>query len=455
MPDINGNLPYSLEAEQSVLGAILLDPDKFPEVAGIITSDDFSLAIHGETYNAMRDLFNESRAIDTVTLIDRLVKNGVYEKNEESTKYITVIAQTVPTSSNILDYARIVKDKATLRKLIEASDEIRSMASAAQGDVKDIVDRSEQLIFEVSKGQDSKSFIHIRNAISAMFGKLQLLSEDPSSASGTPTGFSGLDSVLVGMGEGDLIFVGARPGVGKTSFALNIAINVAKNTKKTVCIFSLEMSAEQITSRMLSSEGCVDSVKLRTGKLEKEDWKKLGTAASILSKTDILIDDTSGITVTGMKAKLRRVKNLGLIIVDYLQLMQGDKRRDNRVLEVGDISRGLKLLSKDLGVPCICCAQLSRTTEARKDQKPMLSDLRESGSIEQDADVVMFLSRDYYQTDPEKLNTAECYIAKNRHGSTGSVNLGWYPSFTKFCTQDDVHDEEDAPGGKMKRKDDR
>jgi len=260
---------------------------------------------------------------------------------------------------------------------------------------------------------------------------------------GTPTGYDGLDKTIVGLGPGDLVILGARPGMGKTSFAMNIAANVAKSENKAVCVFSLEMSAEQLATRMLSSEACVNSYALRSGNLQNDDWTKLAGAASRLSKCNILIDDTSGITVTGMKSKLRRVKNLGLIVVDYLQLMKSEKKTDSRVVEVSEISRGLKLMAKDFGVPCICCAQLSRGTEKDK-RRPALSDLRESGSIEQDADLVMFLYSDAYydRENPEKKGQAECIIAKNRHGETGKVELAWSPQYTTFSSLDYRHEED-------------
>ena len=273
-----------------------------------------------------------------------------------------------------------------------------------------------------------------------MYNNLHELSVNPDAAHGTPTGFSGLDRVLVGMGNSDLILVGARPGMGKTSFALNIATNVAQSMRKKVCVFSLEMSAEQLVSRILSSEALVDSHELRSGKLSSDSWEKIADASSRLAGCDILIDDTSGLTVTEMKAKLRRVDNLGLVIVDYLQLMQSDRRIDNRVQEVAEISRSLKIMAKELSVPIICCAQLSRGPESRTDKKPMLSDLRDSGAIEQDADVVMFLYRnEYYKTDAtpgenDSANIAEVIIAKNRHGSTGTVKMGWIGQYTKFRT---------------------
>jgi len=437
------NLPCALEAEQSVLGSILIDPNCFADLTEIIHAEDFYLDEHGEIFYAMQDLFAKSREIDLVTLIDTLVSRGVYNE-EESKKYIKIIAETVPSAANVLDYAKIVREKSLLRSLIGAADEIRETAFSAQGDVKDIIDSAEAKVFSIAQGSESKGFVHIREAISRTYERLDLLARDKDAASGTPTGFSALDRTLVGLGEGDLVLIGARPGMGKTSFAMNVATNIAKSTQKNVCVFSLEMSAEQLASRMLSSEALVDSYAIRSGNLTTDQYKKLADAAADLSESNILIDDTTGITVTRMKAKLRRVKNLGLVVVDYLQLMQGERNSDNRVLEVGDISRGLKILAKELKIPVICCAQLSRGPESRTDKRPMLSDLRDSGAIEQDADIVMFLYRDEYYKAPGagEQSVAECIIAKNRHGSTGTVKLGWIGQFTKFITQDLEHEEE-------------
>ena len=437
------NLPCALEAEQSVLGSILIDPNCFADLTEIIHADDFYLDEHGEIFYAMQDLFAKSREIDLVTLIDTLVSRGVYNE-EESKKYIKVIAQTVPSAANVLDYAKIVREKSLLRSLIGAADEIRETAFSAQGDVKDIIDSAEAKVFSIAQGSESKGFVHIREAISRTYERLDLLARDKDAASGTPTGFSALDRTIVGLGEGDLVLIGARPGMGKTSFAMNVATNIAKSSQKNVCVFSLEMSAEQLASRMLSSEALVDSYAIRSGNLTTDQYKKLADAAADLSESNILIDDTTGITVTRMKAKLRRVKNLGLVVVDYLQLMQGERNSDNRVLEVGDISRGLKILAKELKIPVICCAQLSRGPESRTDKRPMLSDLRDSGAIEQDADIVMFLYRDEYYKAPGEgeQSIAECIVAKNRHGSTGTVKLGWIGQFTKFITQDLEHEED-------------
>ena len=446
MADMQRNLPCALEAEQSVLGSILIDPNCFADLTEILRAEDFYLEEHGEIFYAMYDLFSKSREIALVTLIDTLVSRGVYNE-EESKKYIKIIAETVPSAANVLDYAQIVKEKSLLRSLIGASDEIREMAFSAQGEVKDIIDSAEQKVFAIAQGSENKGFVHIREAISRTYARLDLLARDKAAASGTPTGFSALDRTLVGLGEGDLVIVGARPGMGKTSFCMNLATNIAKSTKKNVCVFSLEMSAEQLASRMLSSEALVDSYAIRSGELTSEQYKQLADAAAELSESNILIDDTTGITVTRMKAKLRRVKNLGLVVVDYLQLMQGEGRRtDNRVLEVGDISRGLKILAKELKIPVICCAQLSRGPESRTDKRPMLSDLRDSGAIEQDADIILFLYRDEYYKEPGpgEQSVAECIVSKNRHGSTGTVKLSWIGQFTKFLTQE-VTREDEAP----------
>ena len=439
--DFARRLPFSLEAEQSVLGSVLIDPNCFNDIAGIITNDDFYIDDHAQIYLAMQDMYLHNRTIDLVTLIDTLVRIGLYENQDRSKDYIRLIAEVVPSAANVRDYARIVKEKSILRQLIAACDEINSAAYSEQEEVKHILDMAEQKIFAIAQGNETKGFVHIRDILLSVYDRLHTLETNPEEIMGAPTGFSGLDRILVGLGKGDLVLVGARPGMGKTSFAMNIAVSIAEKTKKAVCVFSLEMSNEQLVSRMLSSEAMVDSNKLRTGNLDGE-WEKLAHAAAKLSDCDIRIDDTTGITVTGMKAKLRRVKNLGLVVIDDLQLMQSDRRIDNRVQEVAEISRNLKLLAKELGVPVITCAQLSRGPESRTDKRPMLSDLRDSGAIEQDADIVMFLYRDEYYKDKDsaELNTAEVIIAKNRHGSTGKVDMGWFGQYTKFTTIDTEHE---------------
>jgi len=437
-------LPFSLIAEQSLLGSILIDPQSINSVADIISADDFYEEAHRQIYLGIHELFLLNHEIDIVTLIDMLVRKGIYDKSGGE-EYLKSICEAVPSALNIKDYAKIVKDKSLLRQLIAISEEVRNMAYSEQDSVENIIDSAERKIFSVAQGRDSKGFKHIREVLVDVHGHLKDLQDRPDEVQGTKTGFSGVDNMLAGMGNSDLILVGARPGMGKTSFCLNIGTNVAIATKKTVCMFSLEMSAEQLVSRVLSSEAMVDSHSLRTGRLQNDDWDKIAAASSKLAGADILIDDTTGVTVTAMKAKLRRVKNLGLIIIDYLQLLQSDSHNDNRVQEVSEISRSLKIMAKELNVPVICCTQLSRGPESRTDKKPMLSDLRDSGAIEQDADVVMFLYRDeYYKTDAnsQEASVAEVIIQKNRHGSTGTVEMGWIGKYTKFMTKAEDHLEE-------------
>ena len=435
---IEKRLPFSMPAEQSLLGAVLIDPVSLNEIAALMKAEDFYLEEHKQIYLAMQELFLANREIDVVTLIDMLVTRGVYDK-AGGEDYIRTLSETVPDAMNVKDYARIVKEKSVLRQLIAAAGEISESAYSEQESVSAVLDHAENLIFKIAQGRDTQNFKHIREVLQDVYGHLQELRTNAEATQGTKTGFSLLDRVLAGMGKSDLVLIGARPGMGKTSFALNIATNVAKQTKKAVCIFSLEMSAEQLVNRVLSSEALVNSYALRTGELTPEDWEHLAVASGELSGCDILIDDTSGMTVTPMKAKLRRVQNLGLVVIDYLGLMQGDHHNDNRVQEVSEISRSLKIMAKELMVPVICCAQLSRGPESRTDKRPMLSDLRDSGAIEQDADTVIFLYRsEYYKTDETANNqttsVAEVIIAKNRHGSQGTVSMGWNGQYTKFLT---------------------
>ena len=447
--DIIRKLPFSAIAEQSLLGSILIDPSSINLVADMISADDFYLEEHKQIYLAMHGLFITNSQIDIVTLIDELVKKGIYSKSGGE-EYIKVIAQTVPNALNVKDYAKIVKDKSILRQLIRMCDEVSDQAYSEQDEVSGILESAQNRLYSITQGRETKNFRHIREVLTDVYAHLREMVTDPNAAQGTATGFRSLDRVLAGIGNSDLVIVGARPGMGKTSFCLNIGTNVAKATKKAVAIFSLEMSAEQLVNRVISSEALVDSYALRTGELKPEQWDHIAQAASSLSGCDILIDDTPGITVTAMKAKLRRVSNLGLVVIDYLQLMQSDRKIENRTQEVSEISRSLKILAKELNVPVICCSQLSRGTESRTSKKPMISDLRESGSIEQDADVIIFLYRDeYYKTaegenvspDTEQ-NIAEVIVAKNRHGATETVKVGWTGRYTKFR---EIANEENLP----------
>ena len=439
-------MPFSVEAEQALLGAIIYKPELFDAVGGIISASDFYLEEHKHIYSALSTMYMQSKTIDTVTLVNALVEQG--DRDEVGgIQYISLIASTVPSTANIKDYARIVKDKAILRKLINVCDDISETAYEEGESVRKIIDSAEQKIFDISNNNDTKEFRHIKDILQNVYRDIEVLSESGGAPTGTKTGFSDLDRVLVQMGKGDLVIVGARPGMGKTSFAMNIATNVAK-TKKAVAIFSLEMSGEQLVSRILSSEALIDSRSLRTGQLKPEDWDNLAGVASSLSGCDIYIDDTSAITSTEMRSKLRRISNLGLVVIDYIGLMQTTSKSDNRAQQVAEISRDLKIMAKDLGVPIICCAQLNRGTEQRggEAKKPTLSDLRDSGSIEQDADIVLFLYRDEYYKDisgnhdPDSANTAntaEVIVAKNRHGSCDNVKMGWIGQFTKFRSLED------------------
>ncbi|MBQ2737445.1 MAG: replicative DNA helicase [Clostridia bacterium] len=442
-------MPVAIDAEQAFLGAVIKKPDAFDTVGGMLTRDDFYLEEHKHISDAVTKMYNESRTIDPVTLVNALVESGIRDQ-AGGIQYITLLASSVATVANIKDYARIIKDKSTLRRLITACDEISVEAYEGTSPVRAIIDSAEQKIFDISNNNDTKDMRHIGDILQVFYRELATLADKKGKLDGVKTGFSGVDEMLVEMGKGDFIIVGARPGMGKTSFALNVATNAAKSSGKAVAIFSLEMSGEQLVSRLISSEALIDSHNLRTGMLTTEDWENIAGVVSVLSGTDIYIDDTSSIGVTEMRSKLRRVPNLGLVVIDYIGLMQTTGNSDNRAQQVGEISRNLKIMAKDFGVPIVCCAQLNRGTEARgvTNKRPTLSDLRDSGSIEQDADIVMFLYRDKYYKDigadaepedsslPDTSNTAEVIIAKNRHGSTGSVKMGWIGQFTKFRSLD-------------------
>ncbi len=442
--ELSRKLPASLEAEQSVLGAILIKPDSMDSVVGIITSDDFYFPEHKQIFSAMQTMYLKSRTIDIITLIDELVKSGAYDETGGK-EYISLISETVPTASNVTDYAKIVRDKSILRALIGACTEITNDAYAETEDTKRLLESAEQRIYSIAEQRETHDFVKIQDAIMMSFNRLHELSTNREAAIGMPSGFSGVDHVLVGMGKGDLVLVGARPGMGKTAFTMNIAVNAAMKSKKKVCIFSLEMSTEQLATRLLSSEALVDSYKLRSGTLDDEDWEKLLRAASRLTGCEILIDDTTGVTVTGIKSKLRRIKDVGLVVIDYLGLMQSERRIENKVQEIAEISRNLKLMAKEFAIPVITCAQLSRASDKRPDNRPVLSDLRDSGAIEQDADIVMFIYRpgEYDKDDPEKQNKAEIIIAKNRHGSQGNIKMGWMGQYTKFVTVEEDGIEEE------------
>ena len=455
MPELDSirKMPFSLEAEQAILGTVIVDSEKFAEVANLKESD-FYLEQHKQIFAAMREMFNSNRVIDPVTLIDTLTHMGTYTEGDAA-KYIKLLVDLASDAANITEYSEIVRDKAMLRSLIEASRDISDLAYSEKGDVATAVNYAEQRIYSISQDKYTDGFDRIRDVIVEHYKTLKMIKEHPELLAGTPTRFQALDRVLVGMGKGDLIVVGGRPGMGKTSFCMNIATNVAKVTDKNVAVFSLEMSSEQLVSRMLSSEALIDSVNMRTGKLTDDDWRHLAEASSVLSNTNIYIDANPNITPTAMKSKLRRLGNLGLVIIDYLQLMNPDVPTDNRVLDIASITRSIKLMAKEFEIPIILCSQLARQSENRKDRQPMLSDLRDSGAIEQDADIVMFIYRsDYYERkdgdQPEQNNEnsdyilAECNVAKNRHGSAGVVKLAWVGKYYKFMSIEDNVSHESA-----------
>ena len=436
-------LPQSLEAEQAVLGSILIDPKCITDVIGILQAGDFYLQQNREIYETIYTMFNFSQTIDPVTVLDKMKELGVHR--DDSRSYLLQLMQITPTAANAVRYANIVREKAMLRGLAEAATDISQTVYDQVGTPAEILESAEKKIYALRKGERGDSLEHIGTTLHKVFDRLTELSQSDAAIPGLSTGMRDLDSKINGLNRSDLVLLAARPAMGKTAFALNLCLNVAKKYKQTVAMFSLEMSREQLAMRLLSIESFVDGQKMATGKLTEEEWSKLCMASAALSQTDIRVDDNPAITVAEMNAKLRRVENLGLVIIDYLQLMNGSgygKGGDNRVNVVSDISRSLKIMAKELNVPVVCLSQLSRGPESRTDKRPMLSDLRESGAIEQDADEVLFLYRDeYYNENTEDKGIAECIVSKNRHGEVGTVKLQWIPQFQTFTDREWKHAE--------------
>ncbi len=437
------NLPYSLEAEQSVLGAVLIDASCLITVRSIIRKPDyFYLAQHRAIYTQMCMLEDMRKPVDFVTVLEALKAAEVYDETSGKS-YLTQLAQMVPSVANVAAYAAIVRDKYDVRSLIAASREIVDSAADGQSEAGELLDAAEQKIYDIRQGRNNGEMRHIGSVIVETYDHLHKLSTDETGQyAGVSSGFSGVDAITTGFNKSDLIIVGARPGMGKTSFALNIAHNVGVIQNRTVAFFSLEMSSMQCVMRMLSSESMIPGPKLMTGRLSDEEWKSFASAASMLHNAPIYFDDTSSITVPEIKAKLRHMKGVELAIVDYLGLMGSGRRIENRVQEVSEITRSLKVMAKDLNIPVIVLAQLSRGSEHRSEHRPQLADLRDSGSIEQDADVVMFLYRSTYYKDGEEEqqdqnpNSAELIIAKNRHGAVDTIPLHWDGKHTRFTTQE-------------------
>ena len=435
--------PQSLEAEQAVLGSILIDSRCVADVVGIVRPEDFYLQQNREIFETVYAMFNFSQTIDPVTVLNKMQELGVYHDN--SRDYVLQLMDITPTAANAVRYANIVREKAMLRGLAQAASDITETVYSQVGTPMEMLEIAEKKIYALRKGERTDSLEHIGTVLHKVFDHLTDLSQSDSAIPGLSTGLRDLDAKINGLNKGNLLLIAARPAMGKTSFALNIGLNVAKKYNKTVAFFSLEMSREELCMRLLSGESFVDSQKMATGKLSEDEWNKLCMASASLSQTDIRVDDNSAITVAEMNAKLRRLDNLGLVIIDYLQLMQASgygKGSDNRVTVVSDISRALKVMAKELNVPVICLSQLNRAAEGRSDKRPQLSDLRESGAIEQDADSVMMLYRDeYYNPDTEDKNIAECIVAKNRHGEVGTVKLQWLPQYTTFADREWKHAE--------------
>ncbi len=445
------NLPFSPEAEQAVLGAIIIDSDAcMSKVVSILNKPDyFYVATHRVIYSAMMTMFNLSQDIDFVTLLETLKRDKEFDETTGKT-YLMDLAENCPSVSNVEIYATMIRDKYDVRKLIVAAREIIEDASSDAAEPNALLDSAEERIYEIRQGKDYKGLRRIDKVIMETYQRLDVLNSDADdSMKPIPTGIGDLDRTITGLNRSDLILLAARPGMGKTSFALNIAKNAACISKKCVAFFSLEMTSEQLCSRLLSTEALVSGTKLRTGKLSDDEWLRLIAAGDVLRQAQIYLDDTPGITVPEIKAKLRRLKQVDLVIIDYLQLMSGNRRTDNRVQEISEITRNLKILAKEMNVPVITLSQLSRASEQRNDHRPQLSDLRDSGSIEQDADIVLFLYREgYYDKDKSvdappsaDQNSGECIVAKNRHGETKSVKLHWQGEFMRFTSVEENREE--------------
>ena len=436
-------MPHSPEAEQAVLGSMLIDADCIKDVMDKLQPQDFYLQQNREIFETIYSMFIYSRPIDGVTVAREMEKNGVYR--DDTRAYLLQLMEVTPTSANVMEYAGIIRDKALLRSMAKAAGDIAAMVQEGVGTAGDLLSAAEQKIYAIRQGRGSQEMATVGavlNDVMEQLAKLTAGSEPP----GLSTGLSAVDRKINGLNKSDLLLLAARPGMGKTSMALNVALSAAKASGKTVAIFSLEMSKEQLVTRLLANEGLIENTRLATGNLRESDWEKIAQAASVLNQTNIRIDDNPLLTVADMNAKCRRLENLGLVVIDYLQLMTSAGGKgysgENRQQAVADISRMLKIMAKELQVPVLCLSQLSRANEKREDKRPMLSDLRESGAIEQDADIVMFLYRDdYYNEDSEKRNIAECIVDKNRHGETGKVELRWMPDYTAFSTLENRYEE--------------
>ena len=441
-------MPHSLEGEQAVLGSMLIDEGCVKDVMDKLVPSDFYLRQNREIFETIYTMFTYARPIDGITVCEEMRKAGTYDENT-TRSYLAQLMEITPTSANVMEYVAIVHDKALLRGVAQAAAEITAMVQEGTGAPGDVLEAAEQKIYAIRRGRSAQSMATIQVVLQEVMEHLaELSAQGGKTLPGLSTGFSAVDGKINGLNKSDLLLLAARPGMGKTSMALNVALNAAKESGETVAVFSLEMARDQLVTRLLASEGLIENTRLISGDLRESDWVKIAEAASTLSRTDIKIDDNPLLTVADMNAKCRRIENLGLVVIDYLQLMTSAGGKgysgENRQQAVSDISRMLKIMAKELQVPVLCLSQLSRANEKRDDKRPMLSDLRESGAIEQDADIVLALYRDgYYNKECENPNLAEAIILKNRHGETGTLELMWLPEYTSFAAIEKKYDDDD------------
>lgn len=439
-------VPYSAPAEQAVIGALLIDPKCVPDVLERLKADELYIKLNRDIYETIYAMFAYGQTIDPVTVLAQMRVRGVYQENSES--YMAEIMRVTPTAANVLEYAAIVRDRALLRRLGEAADEINAMVYEETGEAETLLEAAERKIYALRQGRNVGGLMPISQVVQSVFDEMSAAAASGNKIPGLPTSFPDLDRTILGLNPGELILVAGRPGMGKTSIALNMALHIGMTQKKTVAIFSLEMSREQLTTRLLSRAALVPLQNLLTGQLTDQQWHSVADAAQTLSMTDIRIDDNPTLTVSDMNAQCRRIPNLGLVVIDYLQLMQSagsghSWSNESRTQAVSDISRMLKIMAKELNVPVVTASQLSRANESRQDKRPMLSDLRESGSIEQDADVVVGLYRDgYYNKECENPNLAEAIVLKNRKGTTGTVELSWLGEYTSYSSVERRRDDD-------------
>ena len=438
-------MPHSVEAEQAVLGSLLIEPRYAAQVISVLKPEEFYTDVNRGIYETICSMFNFAKVLDVLTLMEEMRHQGIFDP-QSTQAYLVELMTVTPSPTNVMRYVEIVKDKALLRGVATVAQEITDAVSDGTASSEEVLEAAERKIYALRQGRSIDGLEPISRILSEVYHDLGELSKNKGSIPGLPTGLGELDNTIMGLNKSDLIILASRPGMGKTSLGLNIALHVGKKTGKAVAVFSLEMSKQQLAARLLSGEAYVDSKKLQTGLLDRADWQKLSAATAAISKTQILISDNSTVTVSDINAQCRRVKDLGLVVIDYLQLMSSAKKgadAENRLQAVSEISRMLKIMAKDLNVPVLCLSQLSRASTQRTDKRPVLSDLRESGSLEQDADIVLGLYReDYFNRDSAERNSGELLVLKNRHGKTGTIELQWIPEYTTYTSVDRVHQED-------------